>query len=128
MNSLKLALPLLLLLALAHSQGQSAFSSINIQPSKKGLTLQATVFPTYNTNWAGRFSCNNCNPFEGDQLCTTKLPILCLANAQAAVRPYYQIAVQYTPFAVLDGGFYDGWTGGLLQVTNPVTGSDITSY
>ena len=43
------------------------------------------------------------------------------------VRPYYAMQYDTTPFAELDGGHYDGWTGGVLSITNPVSGSTITS-
>lgn len=123
MRNLRAVLALLILFGVCYTQ----IPQYNIAPIKKGLTLQATVFPSYENNWAGRFSCNNCNPFEGDTLCNRTLPLLCLTNARKVVRPYYNIAIQYTPFTVTDGGYYDGWTGGLLQVTTPVQGSAIAS-
>ena len=127
----QLALAVLVLLGLANSQSTTAsVSTLNsqLQPLQKGLTFQATVFPSYGNNWAGRFSCNDCNPFEGDQPCTKALPILCISSSKTLSRPFYTIQTQYTPFAVLDGGYYDGWTGGVLTVTLPVRGSDISSY
>jgi hypothetical protein len=127
-----LALAALLLLSIANAQSTTSLNTAaiptSVQPISKGLTFQATVWPAYENNWAGRFSCNNCNPFEGDQPCTKALPILCISNAKTTSRPYYNIQTQYTPFAVLDGGYYDGWTGGVLTVTLPVRGSDISSY
>ena len=54
--------------------------------------------------------------------------MLCLSSPKTIIRPWYNIATQYTPFSVLDGGYYDGWTGGFLQVTLPVQGASITSY
>ena len=131
MKTIKLAVPLLMLLALATAQFTSAVTSTlppNLQPINRGLTFQATVFPSYESNWAGRFSCNNCNPFEGDQPCTKELPILCISNHKVAERPKYLIPIEKTPFAVLDGGYYEGWTGGVFTVTRKVRGSDITSY
>ena len=132
MKSLKLAATLLLIVAMVSAQSSTSplVSAIpsSAQPQHKGLTFQATVFPTYENNWAGRFSCNDCNPFEGDQPCSKSLPILCISHYLTAVRPYHTIAVQYTPFAVTDGGYYDSWTGGIFAVTLPVRGSDITSY
>jgi len=129
MKLMKLAVSLLILTTAV--MGQSALvSSIpsSLQPLNKGMTYQATVWPSYESNWVGRFSCNNCNPFEGDQPCNKSLPILCISSQKTITRPFYNIQAQYTPFAVLDGGYYDGWTGGVLTVTLPVRGSDITSY
>ena len=128
-----LTLTLLLLASFAHAQAGTPSSVVSakpstLQPLNKGLTLQATVWPSYENNWAGRFSCNNCDPFVGDQPCSKALPILCISNAKVANRPWYNIQIQYTPFAVTDGGYYDGWTGGVLRTTLPVRGADITSY
>jgi hypothetical protein len=119
-----LLLALLLLLCGVAAQTPQYY----VTPIKKGLTLQATVFPAYENSWAGRFSCNNCNPFEGDTPCNRSLPLLCLSNPRSVVRPSYKISIEFTPFTVLDGGFYDGWTGGVFTVTLPVRGSEITSY
>ena len=129
MKGVKFALALLALVAVATANLPlvSAIPS-EVQPLNKGLTFQATVFPSYENNWAGRFSCNNCNPFEGDQPCSKALPILCISNHLVATRPYHTIAVPYTPFAITDGGYYDSWTGGVFTVTLPVRGSDISSY
>lgn len=131
MVSLKLALALLLLSTWTVAQNTAALTSTipsNVQPLNKGMTFQATVFPSYENSWAGRFSCNNCNPFEGDQPCTKSLPLLCISNYKTVVRPHYTVAIQYTPFAITDGGYYDGWTGGVFTTTLPVRGSSITSY
>ena len=111
MKTIKLAVPLLLLLALTAAQGTAPVTStldFNLRPINKGLTFQATVFPSYENSWTGRFSCNNCNPFEGDQPCSKELPILCISHHKIVVRPKYIIPVQITPFAVQDGGYYEG--------------------
>jgi hypothetical protein len=131
MNAIQLALAVLFMVSAVNAVAYGGISNVDqfsLKPIKKGLTFQATVFPNTENNWAGRFSCNNCNPFEGDQLCNKTLPILCLTFAKTLQRPLYKIAVEYTPFAVVDGGYYDGWTGGVLQVTVPVRGYDISSY
>ena len=112
--------PLLLVVVLVQTQ--------KTQPVRRGTTFQATVWPEYHNNYAGRFSCRNCNPFEGDQPCTRRLPLLCINNHKSLDRPFYQIAIEYTPFQVTDGGYYDGWTGGVFEVTSPIRGQDITSY
>ena len=129
MRGLKLALTVLTIIALTSANNPLVSAiPLGVQPLNKGLTFQATVFPRYENNYAGRFSCNNCNPFEGDQPCVKTLPILCISNHMVAERPYHTIAVPFTPFAILDGGYYDSWTGGVFTVTLPVRGSDITSY
>jgi hypothetical protein len=120
-----------LLICLVLAAGDSSISNVNqfsLKPVKNGTTFQATVWPCVENNWAGRFSCNNCNPFTGDVYCNASIPILCLTFAKSINRPYYSIAVQLTPFSVVDGGYYDGWTGGVFQVTPPVRGYDISSY
>ena len=118
---MKKLLVVLLLLALALGQQ-------SVTPIRRGMTYQANVWPRYENNYAGRFSCSNCNPFEGDQPCSRKLPILCINQHKKIDRPFYNIAIEYTPFKVVDGGYYDGWTGGVFEVTSMVRGSDITSY
>lgn len=123
MKSMVLA-TLLVLLGLVMGQA----NNLSLRPIQRGLTFQATVWPDYRNNWAGRFSCNNCNPFEGDQPCDRKLPILCINQHKKLDRPYHQIAIEYTPFRMTDGGYYDGWTGGVFEVTSPVRGSDISNY
>lgn len=126
---MKAILALVLLVAVCLAQSTLTVTTVfNLQPVKKGLTMQATVWPSYENNWAGRFSCNNCNPFEGDTPCNRSLPLVCLTSAKSVTRPYYNIANQFTPYSVLDGGYYDGWTGGFIQVTLPVQGSSISSY
>ena len=55
--------------------------------------MQATRWPSYENSWAGRFSCNNCNPFEGDQLCNRSLPLVCISHAKTIYRPFYGIQV-----------------------------------
>jgi len=88
----QLALVVLFLATIANGQlPKVSTPTVAQQPLNKGLTFQATVFPAYENNWAGRFSCNNCNPFEGDQPCTKALPILCISSAKALSRPYYTI-------------------------------------
>ena len=88
----QLALSVLFLVTIANANtGNVQVPDFRQQPLNKGLTFQATVFPSYENNWAGRFSCNNCNPFEGDQPCTKALPILCISNAKTLSRPYYRI-------------------------------------
>lgn len=126
---MKAMLAVVLLVAVVAAQPTLTVTSVfNLQPVKKGLTMQATVWPSYESNWAGRFSCNNCNPFEGDTPCNRSLPLVCITSHKTVTRPYYNIANQFTPYSVLDGGYYDGWTGGFLQVTLPVQGSSISSY
>lgn len=127
MPTLHLALAALLLVGIVNSQQVSA-TPTGVQPINKGMTFQATVWPSYETSWTGRHSCNNCNPFEGDQPCTKSLPLLCIVSSKTIERPYYPIQVQYTPFSVTDGGYYDGWTGGVTATTLAVRGSDIASY
>ena len=91
MKNLLIALTVLLMVNLAFSQQNT--NTFNLKPVKRGFTLQATKFPTYETGWAGRFSCNNCNPFEGDQLCNKSLPLVCITHAKSIYRPLYPVAV-----------------------------------
>ena len=123
MRKISLMVTLLLLAVTTIAQ-----SNVQLQPLKRGTTFQATIWPSYYNNWAGRFSCNNCNPYDGDVLCNRTLPILCINFAKTLSRPLYKVHLDYTPFTILDGGYYDAWTGGVFEVTVPVRGSDISSY
>ncbi len=76
-------------------------------------------------------SCNGCNPHEGDTPCTVKLPITCIVNYMKLDRPYYSFypttslqnsASAATPFSNADQSFYEGWTGGVIALTDPVMG------
>ncbi len=73
-------------------------------------------------------SCNGCNPQSGDTPCTQILPILCIINPKVLPRPYYKFYADYTAYANPDQSFYEGWTGGIMSVTDPVRGLDIDSY
>jgi hypothetical protein len=96
MKGVQLALLVLLMAAAVNSVDYGGISNVDqfsLKPIKKGLTYQATVWPSYNSNWAGRFSCNNCNPFEGDQTCDKNLPLVCITSHKALQRPLYRIVV-----------------------------------
>lgn len=78
-------------------------------------------------------SCNGCNPNEGDVPCTVKLPITCIVNYMKLDRPFYAFYPSSnlqktgstsgaTPFANADQSFYEGWTGGVIALTDPVRG------
>lgn len=83
-------------------------------------------------------SCNGCNPHEGDVACTVKLPVTCIVNYMKLDRPYYSFypttnlqnttSAGATPFANADQSFYEGWTGGVIALTDPIRGLEIDSY
>lgn len=127
MRTVLIALTVLLMTTIVFTQTPNT-NLFSLKPVKRGFTMQATKWPCYENSWAGRFSCNNCNPFEGDQLCNKSLPLVCITHAKKLHRPFYEVAVEYTPFAITDGGYYDGWTGGVLQVSVPVRGYDLVDY
>lgn len=92
----QLALTVLLLVSWVNCVDYGGISNVDqfsLKPIKKGLTYQATIWPNYKNNWAGRFSCNNCNPFEGDQTCDKQLPLVCITSAKSLQRPFYKVAV-----------------------------------
>jgi hypothetical protein len=43
-------------------------------------------------------------------------------------RPFYNYYTDFTPYANPDNAFYEGWSGGIIVVTDPVRGLEITSY
>jgi hypothetical protein len=73
-------------------------------------------------------SCNGCNPLTGDTSCTERLPVTCIINPKILARPFYNFFPDYTPYSNSDQSFYEGWTGGVIAVTDPVRGLDIDSY
>ena len=89
---------------------------------KRGLTFQATVWPSELNSFVGRMSCNGCDPQYGDTACTTMLPVTCIIHPRVLARPYYGYYPDFTPYANPDQSFYEGWTGGIIAVTDPVRG------
>jgi hypothetical protein len=90
--------------------------------AKKGLTFEATIWPQESNNYAGRMSCNGCNPQQGDTACTIKLPITCIIHAKKLARPFYDYQTDFTSYDNPDRGFYEGWTGGIIALTDPIMG------
>ena len=66
--------------------------------------------------------CLTCDAYNGDTSCNTRLPILCYSTCNFKRPPY-------TPQGVSGMGrwFDDGWSGGMLRLTNPVTGTSLLS-
>ena len=62
-----------------------------------------------------------CNPYVGDTSCALSMPILCL-RPEGVPRPNYAVVESNGQFP---DPFYDGWTGGELQLTEPVLGLDL---
>lgn len=96
--------------------------------SKKGLTFQATIWPEEKNSYVGRMSCNDCDPQYGDVSCSEKIPVLCIVHPRKLDRPYYNFYPDFTPYDNSDQSFYEGWTGGVIAVTDPIRGLEIDSY
>lgn len=96
--------------------------------AKKGLTFQATVWPEERNSYVGRMSCNGCNPQEGDTSCTEILPITCIIHHKKLDRPFYKFYPTFTSLNNPDKSFYEGWTGGVIALTDPIRGLEIDSY
>jgi len=73
-------------------------------------------------------SCNHCNPQDGDTACTISIPILCIISPKTFDRPFYDFYPDFTPNDNPDRSFYEGWTGGVFGVTDPIRGVEITGY
>ena len=71
-------------------------------------------------------ACQGCNAYVGDTDCREELPVLCIMHHKTIVRPFYNYPTT-TPYAYKDGGFYNGWTGGVYGPSKPVQGNQITS-
>lgn len=96
--------------------------------AKKGLTFQATVWPEEKNSYVGRMSCNGCDPNEGDTACTEILPVTCILQPMKLDRPWYSFYPSFTPYTNPDSSYYEGWTGGVIALTDPVRGLEIDSY
>ena len=73
---------------------------------KKGLSYQATNWPSEGNSWAGRFACNGCNNAVGDSSCTVQIPILCILHAKTIDRPYYEFYPDFTTYSNPDAAHY----------------------
>ena len=71
--------------------------------------------------------CNGCNPYKGDTMCSTELPILCYSNNDFN-RPPYNSPACTTPNCAQPQWYYTPWSGGYITIT-PVKfkGTDIKS-
>ena len=73
-------------------------------------------------------SCGDCNPQDGDTPCTEKLPILCILHHKTLNRPFYNFYPDFSQYDVADQSFYEGWTGGIFALTDPVRGLEVDSF
>jgi hypothetical protein len=73
-------------------------------------------------------SCVNCNPQQGDTDCTVSLPVTCILHPKKLDRPFYSFYPSFTPYSNPDQGYYEGWTGGIILLTDPIQGLTIDSY
>ncbi len=69
-------------------------------------------------------SCNNCNAYVGDTSCNTKLPILCFSTCNFKRPPYQPIGCTTCAMSM---EAYDGWSGGMFKLTDPVLGTSLLS-
>ncbi|HYH97036.1 hypothetical protein [Hyalangium sp.] len=80
--------------------------------TKRGLTW---VKATSDSCGQTRVTCDYCDPYDGDTLCTESRPLLC-------IRPDGSLNCGEPP------GAYDGWAGGTVALTSfLVRGTDLTS-
>ena len=86
-------------------------ASVCVGPEKKGMTWGLHTPIPEPVNGVAHFGCNvasgECNPYQGDQVCNTALPILCI-NPMGLTKP-----------ANLTEGKWDKWSGGIVGTTKP---------
>ena len=117
MQRVRLTLTLIAILTLTISQASA----------KKGLTWKPLTWPSAATNWAGKWGCSGCDPYNGDTDCSETHPIFCILKHKTLPRPYYYYPSSYSS-AIADKGFYNGWSGGIFATTpDPILGDKITS-
>ncbi|HRC85085.1 MAG TPA: flagellar hook-length control protein [Thermoanaerobaculia bacterium] len=101
----KIAITLTLGLALAGSSAVCASGG-------RGMTWTKDLHnSTYSVDHVG---CYSCDPKEGDTLCSTSLPVLCVRNDASP-----------NPGVATD--FYNGWIAGHIHLTPPVQGTSLSS-
>ncbi len=77
-----------------------------------GLTFGVdTVDPALGTT---RVACEGCDPYGGETPCTEQLPVLCILD-------------QGLPNPGFTTDYYNGWSGGTIDATAPVSGCALTS-
>lgn len=79
--------------------------------AKKGMTWQKkAVNPVNGVVTVGcKFNGDDCNPYKGDQMCTTALPMLCKKELNLP-----------KPASVPNAGQYNRWSGNVIGTTKPV--------
>ena len=91
----------------------------------KGMTW--TVVKNFPNQDMVEVGCNGCNPYNGDTLCTTQLPILCYSKNDFN-RPPYDSPACTTPNCVQPKWYYTPWSGGIITITPvKVKGDEIGS-
>jgi hypothetical protein len=87
--------------------------SVTVVATRRGMTWgKISHEATYGSDKVG---CVGCDPYVGDTLCSSSLPILCFAP-DGAPKP-----------TGITADFYNGWNGGNIGLTAPVQGSLLTS-
>ena len=93
------------------------------EANTKGMTW--TVVQNFPNNDMVRVGCNGCNPYTGDTLCSTSLPIMCVSKTDYNRPPYNAPACNT---AGCNQWFQAPWSGGYITITPvKVKGSDIGS-
>lgn len=103
----------------ADEQTQVAFSTAfkGTSCGRRGTTFRAiSAFANYTL---GRVGCDGCNPYQGDSQCWQAKPVLCFYSANMP-------RLNMTEFTH-EQRYYNGWSGGLLELTKPVRGCYIRS-
>ena len=95
---------------LSSSDRQSS-TQANVNQERKGMTwYKQRHYPEFGVDFIG---CVGCLPYNGDTVCSTELPILCLKK-------------EGLPNPGLETNFFDGWTGGRIGLTLPIAGNQLT--
>lgn len=103
----------------ADEQTQIAFSAPfkGSACASHGTTFRAiSTFANYTL---GQVGCDGCDPYNGDSQCWQSKPLLCFYSANMP-------RLNMTEFGH-EERYYNGWSGGLLELTKPVRGCYIRS-
>lgn len=96
------------------SSSQAAAPLAPLKTGKKGMTFMTVAGkhpnPTTGTAWVGCKSKGktDCDPYKGDTVCSTPLPLLCINPGNAS-----------KPASIVVPSQYHKWSGGVIGTTKP---------
>ena len=94
------------------SASAADFTCLNLTTEATGMTWKKHEHD--DATGTDRVGCGDCDPYYGDTVCSTELPVLCLK-------------VDGAPDPGVGSDYYDGWAAGHIAPTLPIRGDQLTS-